>query len=175
MDSLIFGGSPEEALKEIMKNPPYDLTLPVEELLSSRKRKKSQKPPRAQNKFILFRKDYTARARKQDPDRTKLMNTHDFSREASQQWEDHSPQVKLFFTILATVATERHKAIYPGYVYEPEKKKDKPASPISPVSLENFMGESSDEFEEYIDYSQCSKETDLGISEISGKLNDDCQ
>ncbi|CAG8597321.1 16684_t:CDS:1 [Gigaspora rosea] len=172
---------PEILLKEMMEDPPYELTLPLEELLAARKNRKSQKPPRAQNKFILFRKDFTARARKEDPVRTKSMNTRDFSTEAKKEWDDQPAEVQQFFTILAKVATKKHKAMYPGYVYEPEKKQDKQVAASEEnltndssdkqaaaseenfmddpqaVSEENFMDDSSDEFEEYVDYSQCSK------------------
>ncbi|CAG8698812.1 22542_t:CDS:1 [Gigaspora margarita] len=131
---------PETLLKEIMEDPPYELTLSLEELFAARKKRKSQKPPRAQNKFILFRKDYIAQARKEDPARTKSMNTRDFSTEAKQQWEDQPAVVHQFFTILANVATKKHKDMYPGYVYEPEKKKDKQVA----VSEENLTNDSSD-------------------------------
>ncbi|CAG8656072.1 15139_t:CDS:1 [Cetraspora pellucida] len=138
-----FNTDPQASLDEIMKNPPYELTLQQEELLAPRKqKKKTRKAPRAQNKFILFRKDYTARVRRKEPRRAKSMKTQEFSKEASEKWEEQSTEVKRFFTILAEVATERHKMMYPEYKYEPEKKKDKQVA-------------FNDEFEEFIDYSQC--------------------
>ncbi|RIB09385.1 hypothetical protein C2G38_2044356 [Gigaspora rosea] len=194
-NKIFFETDPEILMKEMMDDPPYELTLSLEELLAARKKRKSQKPPRAQNKFILFRKDFTARARKEDPVRTKSMNTRDFSTEAKKEWDDQPAEVQQFFTILAKVATKKHKAMYPGYVYEPEKKQDKQVAASEEnltndssdkqaaaseenfmdankqaaaseenfmddpqaVSEENFMDDSSDEFEEYVDYSQCSK------------------
>ncbi|CAG8773082.1 40927_t:CDS:1 [Gigaspora margarita] len=131
----------EGSLKKMTEETFYQTTLPPDVLLAPHKRKRrSGKPPRAQNKFILFRKDYIARVRKEDPVRTKSMNTRDFSKEAKQQWEVQPVEVKRLFTIMADVAAKRHKAMYPGYVYEPEKK-------------EKHVPE---EFSEFIDYSHCS-------------------
>ncbi|RIB09387.1 hypothetical protein C2G38_2209064 [Gigaspora rosea] len=137
-NKIFFETDPEILMKEMMDDPPYELTLSLEELLAARKKRKSQKPPRAQNKFILFRKDFTARARKEDPVRTKSMNTRGFSSEAKQQWNAQPAEVHQFFTILAKVATKKHKAMYPGYVYEPEKKQDKQVA----ASEENLTNDS---------------------------------
>ncbi|RIB09383.1 hypothetical protein C2G38_2108716 [Gigaspora rosea] len=134
----------EGSLKKMIEKISYQITLPQEKLLAPHKRKRqSRKPPRAQNKFILFRKDYIARARKEDPVRTKSMNTRDFSKEAKQQWDAQPAEVKRLFTIMADVAAERHKATYPGYIYEPEKTEKRKDKHLS------------EEFDEYIDYSHC--------------------
>ncbi|CAG8809785.1 14807_t:CDS:1, partial [Racocetra persica] len=109
-------------LYEIMKDTAYKFTLPLDELLAPREQRESHNPPRSQNKFILFRKDYTARMRKENPNRTKSMKTRDLSKEASEAWKVQSVQVKQLFTVLADIANERHRVKYPGYVYMPEKK-----------------------------------------------------
>ncbi|CAG8470226.1 24025_t:CDS:2 [Gigaspora rosea] len=172
-----FQTDPEILLKEMMKAPPYELTLSLEELLAPRKKKKSQTPSRPQNKFILFRKDYIARTRKEDPVRSKAMNTRDFTEGAKQYWEVQPAEVHRFFTIMANIATKRHLATYPEYAYEPVKKKVKQvgvseenftSNSSDKVSEENFMDDSqaavskesftddsSDEFEEYLNYYQC--------------------
>ncbi|CAG8843756.1 19999_t:CDS:1, partial [Racocetra persica] len=136
MSNIVLRNGLETLLEEMNKNPPCELGLSAEELLVPRKLKKSKKPPRAQNKFILYRKHYVALMKKRCPQRT--VRTNELSREASRNWDSESNEVKRYFTILAEVAKDRHKAMYPGYIYEPEKKNKK------------------DEFEEYIDYSQCS-------------------
>ncbi|CAG8656084.1 15140_t:CDS:1 [Cetraspora pellucida] len=114
----------QASLDKIIEDSSYKFALPLKNLLNQRKHRKiSQKPPRAQNKFILFRKEYTARARKENPDRIRSMKTHELSKEASENWKAQSAEVKQLFTVLAEIANEKHKATYPGYVYEPEKKK----------------------------------------------------
>ncbi|CAG8845968.1 3501_t:CDS:1, partial [Racocetra persica] len=114
-------------------------------LLAPRKQRRgSQKPPRAQNKFILYRKDYTARIKKENPNRAKLMKTQDFSKEASYNWDSQSTDVKQFFTVLADTVNTIHKATYPGYVYEPEKRE------------KQVKDEYEELFEEIIDSTQCS-------------------
>ncbi|CAG8813168.1 16767_t:CDS:1, partial [Racocetra persica] len=96
-------------LEEMMKNHPYNLTLSLEELLAPRQQKIPYKPPRAKNKFILYRTDYIARARKENPKRVGSMTTRDLSKEASESWKAQPAAVKQLFTVLAKVASERHK------------------------------------------------------------------
>ncbi|CAG8676552.1 31920_t:CDS:2, partial [Racocetra persica] len=81
---------PEILLKEILKNPPYILTLSLEELLAPREQN-TKKPP-----------DYFARARKESPERA--ITTSELSREASDAWDAQSAEVIQFFTILAELS-----------------------------------------------------------------------
>ncbi|CAG8729566.1 5346_t:CDS:2, partial [Racocetra persica] len=95
MSNIIIQDDPEALLEEMNKNPPCEFGLSLEELLTPRKQKtKSQKPPRAQNKFILYRKHYVTRAKKENPQRTSGMKTHELSKEASQSWDSESNEVK---------------------------------------------------------------------------------
>ncbi|CAG8747044.1 28255_t:CDS:2, partial [Dentiscutata erythropus] len=50
----------------------------------------------------------------------------------SEDWNNQPPKVKIFFKVLAKVAIERHKAMYPEYVYQPHIKQ-------TAVSEENFI------------------------------------
>ncbi|CAG8652003.1 24424_t:CDS:1 [Racocetra persica] len=153
MSNIMFQGDPEEQLKEM--ELPCELGMPLEELLAPREQNnRSQKPPRAQNKFILYRKHYIARARKNNPQRTAGMKARELSKEASQSWDSESNEVKRYFTIMAEVAVKRHKEMYPGYTYEPGKKKDKQ------VDLEESFSSSEDEFSEYLNYDQCDNLTE---------------
>ncbi|RIB07825.1 hypothetical protein C2G38_1915178, partial [Gigaspora rosea] len=74
---------------------------------------------RPQNEFILFRKEYIAYAKEQDPIRTRSISIDEISKEASQRWKSLPFQVKQLFTILAEIADKRHKLMYPDYVYKP--------------------------------------------------------
>ncbi|CAG8541633.1 291_t:CDS:1 [Cetraspora pellucida] len=122
---------------DLLKTLPIDLKLSVEEILAPREQN-TEKQPRPQNRFILYRKAYIAHAKEEDPDRTRSMSIDEISKEAAQNWETLPRQAKQFFTILAEIADKRHKQLYPDYIYRPQKK------------------ETNEEFGEYIDYSECS-------------------
>ncbi|CAG8584369.1 16945_t:CDS:1 [Dentiscutata heterogama] len=147
---------------KLLKKLPYKhkLTLSLEEILAPREQKKNAKnQPRPQNRFILFRKEYIAYAKKQDPARTRSICINEISNEASQHWKTLPPQVKRLFTILAKIADKRHKLMYPDYVYKPQKKESKQTSSEEQTSYEKSISSNRVneilEFEEYINYNEC--------------------
>ncbi|CAJ0745410.1 13185_t:CDS:2 [Entrophospora sp. SA101] len=130
---------------KLLQNPPYELTLSFEELISpadntnkpSRKPKKNRpsnsaevastttivvdiKIPRPQNAWVLFRKDYEAKQRLRFPE--KALKMKNISTDAGEHWRNESMKVKRFFDILSKLAHEKHKSIYPAYKYTPKKK-----------------------------------------------------
>lgn len=120
----------------LLLNPPYNLTLPISELITPKdkdnrndgvnnKKKKDQDDniPRPHNAFILFRIDYAARLKNSNNDQK--VSIRIVSQLASKQWRKESEEVKLFFKVLADLYQERHKALYPCYKYTPKK----PGSP----------------------------------------------
>ncbi|CAG8552707.1 5799_t:CDS:2 [Acaulospora morrowiae] len=132
-DSHLFNGAlvfQDQRLTEeehaLLRNPPYQLTLCLEVLLSParRNRKNKTKPenkiPRPQNAWVLFRKDYEASQRMQFPEKALKMKT--VSTDAGDVWRNQSSQVKRYFEILSRLAHEYHKAMYPNYKYTPKKK-----------------------------------------------------
>ncbi|KAF0421495.1 MATA-HMG [Gigaspora margarita] len=105
---------------------PYELTIEIEELVSppknSRKAAKFRKdpsssPPRPQNAFLLFRRDFYARLKL---NKIKISNG-DVSRLASEEWKKLPNEVLRFFGVLEKLAKDRHKQVYPGYKYSPKK------------------------------------------------------
>ncbi|CAG8782848.1 21290_t:CDS:1 [Cetraspora pellucida] len=110
----------------LLQNPPYQLTLSLNELLSParKNRKNKSKPenkiPRPQNAWVLFRKDYEANQRMRFPD--KALKMKNVSTDAGDVWRNQPSKVKRFFEILSRLAHEQHKALYPGYKYTPKKK-----------------------------------------------------
>src|SRR6266498_888071 len=110
----------------LIKNPPYQLTLPLEELLfpARKNRKNKNKPqgkiPRPQNAWVLFRKDYEANQRMRFPD--KALKMKNVSTDAGEVWRKQSTKVKRYFEILSRLAHEQHKKLYPNYKYTPKKK-----------------------------------------------------
>ncbi|CAJ0649117.1 15629_t:CDS:1, partial [Entrophospora sp. SA101] len=122
---------------KLLQNPPYELTLSFEELISpadntnkpSRKPKKNRpsnsaevastttivvdiKIPRPQNAWVLFRKDYEAKQRLRFPE--KALKMKNISTDAGEHWRNESMKVKRFFDILSKLAHEKHKSIYPA-------------------------------------------------------------
>ncbi|KAF0559083.1 MATA-HMG [Gigaspora margarita] len=109
-------------------SPPYDLTIKIEQLIlppkNSRKAAKFRKdpssssPPRPQNAFLLFRRDFYAKLTLKQ---TK-MRTGEVSRLASEEWRKQPKEVLRFFEILEQLAKDRHSQEYPDYKYSPKKR-----------------------------------------------------
>src|SRR6266540_2326425 len=103
--------------------PPYQLTVPLDDLLTSRQ-KSDGTIPRPKNSFMLFRIDYNARIKAQ-ASLPPNMTVCETSVIASQAWRQQPPHVLQFFEILSMVAVQRHKAMYPTYKQTLQKKKKK--------------------------------------------------
>lgn len=113
-------------INRLTTNPPYKLTLTVDELLApskknfrSRSRSKSI-PPRPQNVFILFKKDLTARLKLESSNNDLSLSR--ISSVAKATWENLPNEARQFFEILYLACIEKHKSLYPGYRYTPKKK-----------------------------------------------------
>ncbi|CAG8523595.1 13291_t:CDS:1 [Ambispora gerdemannii] len=107
----------------ILSKYSYQLTLSIEELTKpARKRGNSDKPPRPQNSWIIFRRDYEAHLRLCNQDvKQKVKET---AKECSLKWQELSSEIKPFFKILEKIAYENHKSLYPRYRYKPKNAKD---------------------------------------------------
>ncbi|CAG8464759.1 13487_t:CDS:1 [Ambispora gerdemannii] len=113
-----------ETERQLLNEPPYDLTLTIEELTKPAKKKRdnSDKPPRPQNSWIIFRKDYEANLRLRSPGvKQEIKHT---AKECSLMWKSQPSEVKHFFKTLGKMAYENHKHIYPNYKYKPKNAKD---------------------------------------------------
>jgi len=113
-------------------NPPYKLTLSIEELIAPGKKRKNPKlsPPRPQNVFILFKKDLMAKWKLNNfSDSDKKLQLSDYSKKAKATWESQSNEVKQYFQILYIACVEKHKEIFPNYKYlpRPTRKKGRPS------------------------------------------------
>jgi len=97
--------------------PPIDLVYPGTRLSKSRSRKEGQ-PPRPQNGFIIFKKDFDARRRSLLSD-TKV-DSKVTSQIAASLW--HSDEgLKKYFNLLAKLAKQIYEELYPDYDYKPKK------------------------------------------------------
>ncbi|CAG8532909.1 7373_t:CDS:1 [Paraglomus occultum] len=106
----------ESKHKAWLSEPPAGVILgmTIEELLAPSKRKKSRlTPPRPQQSYILFRKNYGA-----------LHSSMDFKTISSiskNEWKSAAPVVREFFNMLSEIAKRRHHIKYPTYKYKPQK------------------------------------------------------
>jgi hypothetical protein len=114
--------------------PPYQLTLPLDDLLTSHP-KLDGTIPRPKNSFMLFREDYNAKIKACFP-LAPNMTVSKTSIIVSQEWEQQPPSVLQFFEILSMVANQRHKAMYPNYKFAPQRKsKESKFSKSSPTAF----------------------------------------
>ncbi|KAF0507833.1 MATA-HMG [Gigaspora margarita] len=141
----MFENSSENSIdNELLSNsPPYVLTLEVEELISPpsnsrratkfRKNPSSSPPPRPQNAYVLFRRDFIAKMKQQGM----KMTFADVSRLAIEEWRKLPAEVLRYFEILEQLAKDKHKEIYLDYRYSPKPNKKKKLAKLRPVTL-NF-------------------------------------
>ncbi|CAG8747870.1 23420_t:CDS:1 [Racocetra persica] len=114
---------------ELFSRSPYPLTLEINDLISppnSRKAMKYQQnptlsPPRPQNAFVLFRRDFAAKLKQKEM----KMKTGEISRLAAEEWHKQPQNVLCFFEFLENLAKEKHKLMYPDYKFLPKKRKEK--------------------------------------------------
>ncbi|CAG8594596.1 8494_t:CDS:1, partial [Ambispora gerdemannii] len=110
--------------RQILKKCPYRLTLSIDELTKSavKKHHDFDKPPRPQNSWIIFRRDYAAYLRLWDRhSKSKIAET---AKECSLKWQKLSSEVKNFFKVLEKIACENHKLVYPNYKYKPKSARN---------------------------------------------------
>ncbi|CAG8788765.1 32148_t:CDS:1, partial [Racocetra persica] len=104
---------------------PYELTIDADELIypstNSRRSKKTNEPPRPQNSFLLFRKDFEAKYRSLH--KGEKIIAKKISSLAAQRWSEQPPSVRIFFKQLEIKALKKHKEMFPNYRYQPNKKK----------------------------------------------------
>ncbi|CAJ0925845.1 21287_t:CDS:2 [Entrophospora sp. SA101] len=97
-----------EKVVRLLLKPPCELYLSIEELIAPRYNPTN--PPRPQNRFFLYRKNYN-----------KFLgdgnNVPDVSKGAGKAWNIESHEVRMYFEILESLALEMHKLLYPGYKY----------------------------------------------------------
>ncbi|CAG8590359.1 543_t:CDS:2 [Ambispora gerdemannii] len=106
---------------QLLQQCAYQLTLSLNELTKSAV-KKRRNPPRPQNSWIIFRRDYEAYLRLCNQNvKSKVKET---AKECSLKWRNLSSEVKHFFKILEKIACENHKRTYPNYKYKPKHAKN---------------------------------------------------
>ncbi|RIB21084.1 hypothetical protein C2G38_2177559 [Gigaspora rosea] len=107
---------------------PYEFSLNVDDLINpsktSRRSKNNNNPPRPQNSFLLFRKDFEAKYRSLH--KGEKIFAKKVSSLAAENWKEQSPLVKWLFKQLEFEALNKHKEMFPQYRYRPNKKKQSP-------------------------------------------------
>ncbi|CAG8656566.1 10725_t:CDS:1, partial [Paraglomus brasilianum] len=106
----------------LLNHPPYILTISLDILLDPTYNRQSL-PPRPQNAWIIFRRNFEGQLRAQHP--TRLYTIRDVSKIASDQWKVQSDAVKEYFCVLSKLARERHWLAFPDYVYKPKRTKQR--------------------------------------------------
>ncbi|CAG8556207.1 4946_t:CDS:1 [Dentiscutata erythropus] len=109
-------------ISSLLSQPPYELTLSVEELTKAPIIKnRFDKIPRPSNAFMIYRRNYAAEMH--------LMHlaaqTTKTSTKVAKSWEKESELVKKFFKVLSLIAERNHSLMYPSYKFQPKSKKKK--------------------------------------------------
>ncbi|CAG8583650.1 9497_t:CDS:2 [Paraglomus brasilianum] len=113
--------------QELLRNPPYALSISFDNILNPirkgcRNSSKKNIPPRPQNAWILFRRNFESRARSQRPGG--MYTLKEISKTAGESWKAQPDKVKRYFNVLSKLALYRHKVMYPGYIYNSRKFKN---------------------------------------------------
>ncbi|CAG8521605.1 4091_t:CDS:1 [Paraglomus occultum] len=113
--------------QKLLHNPPYTLATSYDSILNPirRRRNNSNKrnlPPRPQNGWILFRRNFQSQVLSGSPGKSSALN--EISQKAAKSWKNQPKEVKEYFKVLSKLASYKHKAMYPEYVYNPRKFKN---------------------------------------------------
>ncbi|CAG8479235.1 1763_t:CDS:2 [Paraglomus occultum] len=92
-----------------------------EDLLKFNDKSRPVTPPRPQNAWVLYRKNFEKCLRLQNPDG--VFRVKDVSKKASLQWKEEPSEVKQYFCALSKFAQYVHRYTYPYYVYHPKRRK----------------------------------------------------
>ncbi|CAG8448971.1 7459_t:CDS:1 [Ambispora gerdemannii] len=126
MDSFTFiveCGDTTTISNEDFTNHPCDLHLSVDELIASVNNENATnshgEPPRPNNSFLLFRRNFTAGI-------VGITRDQNFIAEvsilAAKAWKEATPRVKQFFGAMAEKAKTEHKRRFPGYRFNPKRQ-----------------------------------------------------
>ncbi|KAF0429702.1 MATA-HMG [Gigaspora margarita] len=119
---------------------PYKLSLNIDDLINpsktSRRSKKTNDPPRPQNCFVLFRRDFEVKYRLLHKDEN--IFSKKISSLAAESWNVQPPSVRFFFKQLEVKALNKHQEMFPNYRYQPNKKKQNPNNVLGESCL-NFV------------------------------------
>ncbi|CAB4392081.1 unnamed protein product [Rhizophagus irregularis] len=99
------------------------ITMPIEYLISpKRKSRKGNTPPRPQNSFLIYRRDFMSKlTTNYGPEISS--NLSYVSSNAGKWWSSESQEVKNIYKLIADLAKKVHERTYPGYVFKPKKKR----------------------------------------------------
>jgi hypothetical protein len=104
----------KETLNKIEKHT----TLSLFDLILPSVNYRTDKIPRPQNKYIIYRRDLCAKLALSNSTLTFV----NFSKFSSNNWKKESSEVKNIFDRLAEYAKVLHNRIYPNYKYSPKKQ-----------------------------------------------------
>ncbi|CAG8666655.1 17832_t:CDS:1 [Funneliformis caledonium] len=113
---------------QIVYNSNYPFTIDRNMLINnSKKRTGSNKAPRPQNPFILYRRDMSARLKAESAD-NKIKEAKR-SKEIAIRWKKETEEVKALFYALSRLAKQKHIEVYgKDYKYVPAKRGTKAKS-----------------------------------------------
>lgn len=113
-------------IMETLQTSTYRLSLDFNALVSPARNHDDSTIGRPQNAWILFRKNFATRVRKEHQN----LAIGEVSKRASNEWKKAPPKVKRLFGALAEVAKKRHKLIHPGSIYKGQPSSKKPGRPL---------------------------------------------
>jgi len=98
------------------------LNIPIEQLILNsfhsccpkHRREEIPKPQKPQNEWVLYIRNESASGNYNGPRKF-------VQKEIGNKWKNESQEIKIFFNILAEMALEKHKEIYPNYKYKSTK------------------------------------------------------
>ncbi|CAG8479162.1 1759_t:CDS:1 [Paraglomus occultum] len=108
--------------RKLLANPPYVLTMSLDDLVGNKCKNRGMKklyPPRPQNAWIIFRKNFESEFRSRYPN----SNVLEISKIAGANWKNQPRLVKTYFETLSKLARQQHKHDYPSYTYVPRRQK----------------------------------------------------
>ncbi|KAF0528471.1 MATA-HMG [Gigaspora margarita] len=117
IEKIIDGYFNKETLDKIQQNtviPLYELVTPIENV-------RTQKIPRPQNSFVIYRRNIQAKIASSIASDNSIGKLDNVSKLAGKQWKKEPKEIRELYGLIAECAKKVHDFLYPGYVYHPRR------------------------------------------------------
>jgi len=110
----------EHLEKKSQEGLTFPTNIPLNQLLSPCKKTRGKKGriTRPQNAFILYRKDFQDKIKKENPEADFM----EISKIAGTWWKNETDQTRNNYILLSTLHSTVHQELFPDYYYKPKPR-----------------------------------------------------
>ncbi|CAG8632788.1 18538_t:CDS:1 [Acaulospora morrowiae] len=116
IDKIISSCFDEETIDKIKRFS----AIPLSELITPFENARTQKIPRPQNKFVIYRRNLQMQMAT-ELGMVPVRKLESVSKIAGRRWREEASEIKELFGLISECAKKVHNFLYPDYVYRPRR------------------------------------------------------